>query len=103
MRAKHVNTSVSINSKNVASVRKWKLLVEVVLSSGERLSFHPNENVSVMPARDSNGKFLAKEYLVTAVIDGLDMVWSVTGRVAMRKLKATLHGLTDTPAIAYAI
>lgn len=103
MQAKHVNTTVSIKGKNVASVRKWKLLVEVVLTDGQRLSFHPNENISVMPARDARGKFLAKEYLVTAVIDGLDMVWSVTGRVAMRKLKATLAGLTDTPAIAYAI
>ena len=103
MQAKHVNTSVSINGKNVASVRKWKLLVEVVLTDGQRLSFHPNENISVMPARDANGKFLAREYVLTAVIDGLDMVWSVTGRSALRKLKATLQGLTDTPAIAYAI
>lgn len=103
MQAKHVNTSVSINGKNVASVRKWKLLVEVVLTNGERLSFHPNENVSVMPARDAEGKFLAKEYVLTTVIDGLDMVWSVTGRSALRKLKATLRDLTDSPAIAYAI
>ena len=103
MQAKHVNTSVSINGKNVASVRKWKLLVEVVLTTGERLSYHPNENVTVMPARDTNGKFLAKEYVLTAVIDGLDMVWSVTGRSALRNLKATLAGLTDTPAIAYTI
>ena len=103
MQAKHVNTSVSINGKNVASVRKWKLLVEVVLTDGQRLSFHPNENISVMPARDASGKFLAREYVLTAVIDGLDMVWSVTGRSALRSLKATLAGLTDTPAIAYAI
>lgn len=103
MKAKHVNTSVSVKGKNVASVRKWKLLVEVVLTDGQRLSYHPNENVTVMPARDVSGKFLAKEYVLTAVIDGLDVVWSVTGRSALRKLKDTLAGLTDTPAIAYAI
>lgn len=103
MKAKHVNTSVSINGKNVASVRKWKLLVEVVLTDGQRLSFHPNENISVLPARDTEGKFLAREYVLTAVVEGLDMVWSVTGRTALRSLKATLQGLTDTPVTAYAI
>ena len=103
MKAKHVNTSVSIKGKNVASVRKWELLVEVVLTDGQRLSFHPNENVTVMPARDTSGKFLAKEYVLTAVVDGLDMAWSVTGRSALRNLKRALRDLTDTPAIAYAI
>lgn len=103
MKAKHINTSVSIKGKNVASVRKWKLLVEVVLTDGQRLSFHPNENISVLPARDTEGKFLAREYVLTAVVDGLVMVWSVTGRTALRSLKRTLRGLTDSPITAYAI
>ena len=103
MKAKHINTTVSIKGKNFTRVRKWRLLVEVVLTDGQSLTFHPEENISVMPARDASGKFLAREYVLAAVIDGVDMVWSVTGRAALRSLKRTLRGLSDSPAISYAI
>lgn len=103
MKAKHVNTTVSIKGKNITRVRKWRLLVEVELTDGQLLTFHPEENISVRPARDASGKFLAREYILAAAVDGVELVWSVTGRAALRKLKATLRGLTDSPAIAFAI
>jgi len=96
MQAKNLNTRVSIKGSNVVKVRKWKLLVEAVLATGERLSFHPEQSVRVMPERDANGQFIPRNYLIMAVIDGLDVVFTVTGRKIARQWLKSMNADGDT-------
>lgn len=104
MQAKHIRAGVhSVGGKNIASVHRYGNTVGVNFTDGSTKRYHANTIVFVQPQRDKDGKFLPREYVLATVIDGVDMVWSVTGRAALRNLKRTLRGLTDSPAITYAI
>ena len=85
MKAKDIRPGIhSIKGKNVALVRNWRLLTEVVFSDGTRVSFFPTHNVKVQPARDSGGKFVARNYIIAMTVNGRDVVKTFTGRSSAR-------------------
>ena len=86
MLAKNIRPNLhSVHGKNVVKVRNWVLLTEVVYADGSRESFFPLDNVKVMPARDANGHFIPREYVLMGTIQGRDRVISITGRAAARR------------------
>lgn len=89
MKAKNIRPGIhSVQGKNVASVRNWALLTELVFSDGTRASYLPSAAVKVLPARDSSGKFIARNYIIVMVHNGKDVINTFTGReVARRYLK----------------
>lgn len=90
MKAKNIRPGIhSIQGKNVASVRNWSLLTELVFSDGTRASYLPSAAVKVLPARDSSGKFVARNYIITWHIPNgsrSEFVRTVTGRSLAREV-----------------
>ena len=103
MQAKNLNTRVSIKGSNVVKVRKWKLLVEAVLATGERLSFHPEQSVRVMPERDTNGQFIPRNYIIAMVENGRDVINTFTGRTVARRYLKIMRETIDPNAVLIAL
>lgn len=104
MQAKNIRPNIhSIKGKNVALVRNWKLLTEVVFSDGTRVSYFPTHNVTVQPARDAEGKFVARNYIIAMTVDGRDVVNTFTGRSVARSYLKVFRELFDPAATMVAL
>lgn len=100
MQAKNIRAGVhSVGGKNIASTHRYGNTVGLVYADGTSQRFHADSPVFVQPARDANGKFLPREYLLMMAIDGVDIAVSYTGRNTARRWKkvwADAYGITAT-------
>ena len=104
MQAKDIRPGIhSIKGKNVALVRNWRLLTEVVFADGTRVSYFPTHNVKVHPARDSEGKFVARNYIIAMTVNGRDVVNTFTGRSVARRYLKLMRSVYDPKATMVAL
>lgn len=104
MHAKNIRPGIhSIKGKNVAQVRNWRLLTEVVFTDGTRRSYFPTANVKVQPARNSDGTFIPRTYIIAMTFDGRDVVNTYSGRAEARRYLKLMRAVFDRNAVMIAL